>query len=104
MTVFGPERTPRQRLIELLTEHRRSSYQLAQVLGIPERRVEEHLTHVVNTLARDPLRRFVLEPSMCLSCSFSFRNRSKLTKPGRCPKCRSEDISAPRFGIDPSTG
>ncbi|HJT21572.1 MAG TPA: hypothetical protein VJ746_13935 [Nitrospira sp.] len=102
MNLLGPERTPRQRLIELLTGTRRSSYQLAQMLGIPERRVEEHLTHVVKSLARDPVRRFVLEPSVCLGCGFAFRNRSKLTKPGRCPRCRSEEISSPRFGIDSS--
>jgi predicted Zn-ribbon and HTH transcriptional regulator len=101
MSLLGPERTPRQRLIDLLSNTRRSSYQLAQMLGIPERRVEEHLTHVVKSLARDPARRFVLEPSVCLGCGFSFRHRAKLTKPGRCPKCRREEISCPRFGIDP---
>lgn len=45
-----PERTPRQRIIDLITGTRLSSYQLAQMLGIPERQVEEHLTHVVKTI------------------------------------------------------
>jgi len=35
-----PEQTPRQRIIELITGTRLSSYQLAQMLGIPERQVE----------------------------------------------------------------
>lgn len=47
------ERTPRQRLIDLLTGARLSSFQLAQMLGIPERQVEDHLPHVVKTIARD---------------------------------------------------
>ncbi|HKO30515.1 MAG TPA: hypothetical protein VJU54_05220 [Nitrospiraceae bacterium] len=96
------ERTPRQRMIELITGARLSSYQLAQMLGIPERQVEEHLTHVVKTIARDKTRRFVLDPARCQGCGFIFRDRSRLTSPSRCPHCRSEAITAPRYGIDPA--
>lgn len=98
--MLPPERTVRQRMIELLTETRLSSYQLAQLLGIPERHVEAHLPHIVKSLARDRSRRFVLEPSACSHCGFVFRDRTKLTKPSRCPTCRSEAVSAPRYGID----
>jgi predicted Zn-ribbon and HTH transcriptional regulator len=28
-------------------------------------------------------------------CGFLFRDRTKLTRPGRCPKCRGEGITAP---------
>lgn len=97
-----PERTPRQRIIELITGTRLASHQLAQMLGIPERQVEEHLIHVVKTVARDPSRRFILEPSVCPDCGFIFRDRAKLTRPGRCPKCRGEGITAPRYGIEPT--
>jgi hypothetical protein len=92
--------TMRQRLVGLLTGSRLSSYQLAQFLGIPERQVEDHLGHVVKTIARDRDRRFVLEPSCCQDCGFVFRDRKRLTRPSRCPHCRSESISAPRYGID----
>jgi predicted Zn-ribbon and HTH transcriptional regulator len=95
--------TVRQRLIGLLTGSRLNSYQLAQLLAIPERQVEDHLEHVVKTIARDPHRRFVLEPSCCQECGFVFRDRKKLTRPGRCPRCRSESISAPRYGIEAGT-
>ena len=70
------------------------------MLGIAERQVEDHLTHVVKSLARDKTRRFILEPSRCQDCRFLFRNRRRLTRPSRCPLCRSEDITAPRYGID----
>ncbi len=96
-------RTARQRMIELLTGARLSSHQLAQMLGLPERQVEEHLTHVVMTVARDRSRRFVLEPASCPDCGFVFRDRTKLTRPSRCPRCRGEGITAPRYGIDPSS-
>ena len=93
-------RTARQRIIELLTDARLSSCQLAQMVGLSERQVEEHLTHVAKTIARDRTRRFILEPAMCPNCDFVFRERTKLTRPSRCPRCRSEGISAPRYGIE----
>ncbi|WP_158023186.1 transcriptional regulator [Candidatus Nitrospira inopinata] len=99
-----PERTVRRRIIELLADTRLSSYQLAQRLGIPERQVEEHLPHIVKSLARDRTRRFVLEPASCFECGFVFRERRRLTRPGRCPACRSEGVSAPRYGIDSIKG
>lgn len=93
--------TARQRMMEFLTGSRLSSYQLAQLLGIPERQVEDHLVHVVKTITRDQRRRFILDPSSCQDCGFVFRDRTRLTRPGRCPRCRSESITAPRYGIEP---
>jgi len=95
-------RTARQRIIELLTDTRLSSRQLAQLIGLPERQVEEHLTHVAKSIARDKTRRFILEPAMCPTCDFVFRERTKLTRPSRCPRCRGEGISPPRYGIEPA--
>ncbi|GMV49101.1 transcriptional regulator [Nitrospirales bacterium NOB] len=97
--MLPPAQTPRRRLIELLTGTLLSSHQLAQLLGMPERQVEDHLSHVVKTLARDRTRTFILEPSTCQDCGFTFRDRTKLTRPSRCPRCRSESITAPRYGI-----
>jgi transcriptional regulator len=96
----SPTQTPRQRIIDLITGTRLSSNQLAQLVGIPERQVEEHLEHVVKTVARDRTRRFFLEPSTCQDCDFVFKDRRRLTRPSRCPRCRSEGITAPRYGID----
>jgi transcriptional regulator len=94
------DQTPRQRIIGVLTGTRLSSPQLAQMLGIRERQVEEHVTHVVKTLARDKARRFIMDPAFCQDCDFIFRDRRRLTRPSRCPHCRSEAIAAPRYGID----
>ena len=97
--MITPQRTTRQRIMMLLTGTLLSSHQLAQLLGIPERQVEEHLTHIVKTLARDASRTFLLEPSHCQDCTYIFRNRTRLTRPSRCPRCRSEAIISPRYGI-----
>jgi len=100
--MLTPARTPRQRIMELLTGTRLATHQLAQMLAIPERQVEDHLFHVVKSITRDKTSRFVLEPSRCQDCDFVFCDRRRLTRPSRCPHCRSEGITAPRYGIDRS--
>ena len=98
--MLPPDQTPRQCLMNLLAGSSRSSYELAALLGIPERDIEHHLVHIVRSLARDRTRRFLLEPSVCHDCRYVFRERRRLTRPSRCPRCRSEAISAPRFMIE----
>lgn len=96
----APVLTVRQQLMHLLTGTRHSSRDLAALIGAPERQIEEHLSHVVRSLAKDKTRRFLLEPSRCHDCGFVFRERARLTTPGRCPACHSEAIAPPRFGIE----
>lgn len=99
-SMLPPNRTPRQCLMDLLAGSLRSSYELAALLGIPERDIEHHLLHIVRSLAHDRTRRFKLAPSACHDCGYVFRERTRLTRPSRCPRCRSEAISAPRFTIE----
>lgn len=95
-----PPLTIRQQLVHLLTGTQRSARELAGMVGAPEREIEEHLAHVVRSLAKDTSRRFLLDPSRCHDCNFVFRERTRLTTPSRCPACRSEAITPPRFGIE----
>jgi predicted Zn-ribbon and HTH transcriptional regulator len=44
-------------------------------------------------------RRFVLHPSNCIACGFQFQKRRRLTRPSRCPRCRSSRLSQPHFEI-----
>ncbi len=97
--MLPPARTARQRIMEILTDTPMTTEQLARILSLPERQVEEHLVHVVKTVSRDSSRRFVLDPSSCLACGFVFRDRTRVTRPSRCPHCRSEGISSPRYHI-----
>ena len=94
------ELTIRQLIMQSITGTLYSSRQLAELVGVPERQVEDHLTHVAKSVARDRTRRFVLDPSRCRDCGFVFRERTRLTCPSRCPRCRSEAISPPRYGIE----
>jgi hypothetical protein len=94
------DRTPRQRILDLLTITPLTARRIAEVVGITERQVEEHLEHIVKSVARDRSLRFVLEPPGCKDCDFVFRDRERLTRPSRCPQCRGEAISEPRYSIE----
>ena len=94
------DRTPRQRILALLVGRMMTVRQLAAVIKISERQVEDHLVHIVKSVERDRLRRFVIEPSACLDCEFVFTARARVKRPSHCPQCRSENISMPRYGIE----
>lgn len=96
---MGEGGTIRQQIMQAITGAQRSARDLAHALSIPERQVEEHLAHIAKTLAYGREGRFSLQPSACQDCGFVFRGRTRLTRPSRCPKCRSEAITPPRFEI-----
>jgi predicted Zn-ribbon and HTH transcriptional regulator len=89
--------TTRQALKELLLEESLSSLELSQRLSLPEKEILDHLEHI----ARAPGEglRFYLLPAVCKRCGFSFKKRERLTIPSRCPRCRGESISRPRFEL-----
>ncbi len=93
------KQTPRQTMLELLQTGEWSAWDLAQELHIPARDVEEHLTHLIKTVGHLPEKRFVIYSSVCRDCGYTFSTRRRLTQPSRCPQCRSENISPPRFHI-----
>ena len=100
--MVSPERTPRQRILDVLTGRLMSARELAEHLDVSERQVEDHLNHLVKSVRRDRNKHFLLEPSECRECGFVYRERKRLTRPSRCPRCRSEAISPPRFGVEVS--
>jgi predicted Zn-ribbon and HTH transcriptional regulator len=93
------ELTDRQRIMQAIENIPCSARDLARQLAMPERHVEEHLAHIVRSLANDKTRRLLMEPAVCEHCEFVFKSRSRLTRPSRCPRCQSERIAAPRFAI-----
>lgn len=77
--------------------------EIASILGVeitPEE-VYEHLRHVAKTVyAKTKGRKvLVMDPPVCRKCGFVFKELDKPKKPSRCPKCKGEWISPPRFAI-----
>ena len=44
--------TTRQRIMQLIAGTLRTSRQLAELVGVPERQIEDHLAHIVRSVAR----------------------------------------------------
>jgi len=72
--------------------------ELSGRVGIPEKQVAGHLEHLGRSL-RATGERLHVEPARCRECGFVFRKRDRLSRPSRCPVCRSEHLDAPRFSI-----
>jgi len=67
--------------------------QISQLFRIREGEVLDHLEHI----SRSALLR--MEPATCQRCGFSFKKRERLNTPSRCPICKSESISPPRYQV-----
>ena len=91
--------TLRKKLAEILEQESLDLQEISKFLGIKEKEVLDHLQHIAKS-ARP--KRLVVEPAYCKQCGFSFKKRTHLNTPGRCPVCKSEQIPAPRFQINHS--
>ncbi len=94
---ISPERaeTLRKGIVKLLMEGPLSARDISAGVGVMEKEVVEHLEHIRKTFHS----RFVTTPAECRRCGFSFAKRERLKKPGRCPMCHSESVSAPLYSI-----
>jgi len=90
--------TIRRQMIDLLSEEEMTDRDLSQALGISEKDVYAHLSHIARTLAsrRKKLR---MTPIRCLSCGYVFRERKRWTRPGRCPRCKDSHIQRPAYAV-----
>lgn len=89
-------KTIRQRMIVLLVEKEMTARELSQVLGIREREVFDHLTHIGRSVAAQGGRLTVL-PVRCLACGYVFEERKRFTRPSRCPRCKKSHIETPVY-------
>jgi len=90
--------TIRQALADALRQGEHSAHDLSRLIGIPERSVAEHLAHLARSL---PAQGEVLRvtPPACLACGYPFPDRTRFSRPSRCPRCRGTHLAEPRFRI-----
>lgn len=90
--------TIRQQLIFALEENEMTARELSKSLKIKEKEVFEHLSHIRQTL-KNQKKKLLVKPFQCMICDFSFKDRRRLTRPGRCPRCRQGHIEAATYRI-----
>ena len=90
--------TIRQQIIELLIEQEMDVRELSQELGIREKEVYEHLSHIGRSVAARR-KRLIVQPFRCLLCGYVFEDRKRFTRPGRCPTCKRAHIQRPTYRI-----
>jgi predicted Zn-ribbon and HTH transcriptional regulator len=91
--------TVRQALLQALASGPRTARELSAEVSLPEREVVSHLEHLGRSLSRSDVE-LCIEPPRCLSCGFGFKKRDRLSRPSRCPRCRSERLDVPRFWVE----
>lgn len=96
-----PALTSRRQIALLLQQEALGARDLSQALGLPEKEIYSHLTHIAKTARHQGLRLEAARPPVCLACGYTFRNRQRLTPPGRCPSCRGTHISDTLFCLTP---
>lgn len=90
--------TIRQRMIELLREEELDAHDLSQMLSIREKEVYEHLPHIVRSLEASG-EKLTIHPYTCLTCGYVFRDRTRLNRPGKCPRCKEGSIRMATYEI-----
>jgi predicted Zn-ribbon and HTH transcriptional regulator len=90
--------TLRRHMMALLREQECDARDLSEALGLKEKEVYEHLVHVARSVVAAG-GKFNVIPSQCLLCGYVFQERRRLTRPGRCPRCRRSKLQNPSFRI-----
>ena len=88
----------RKDLIGLLLGRPVSLHELALLLDIHPRELENDLQHLIRSLKNMPYHA-IITPATCRKCGFVF-HRDKLHKPGKCPGCHGTWISEPLIRIE----
>jgi predicted Zn-ribbon and HTH transcriptional regulator len=100
-----PERrtTIREAIRHVLADGFATAREISGRVGVSEKDVAGHLEHLQRSL-KAAGERLEIEPAKCLACGFVFKDRSRLTTPSRCPRCKDEGITPPRFHAKPARG
>ncbi len=98
MTDELDDETTRRRIADYLRNRDATPSQLADALDVHVRSVYAHLPHVSRSVESGE-EDFLVAPPECADCGFSDFD-DLLTRPSRCPSCKSERIEEPVLRVD----
>ena len=87
----------RKDLIPWLLNNPMSVAQIAKAVGEKPQQIVTDLEHLFRSLKHTEYRP-VIQPAKCRDCGFEFSD-TKVTKPSKCPKCRSRWIIEPLISM-----
>src|SRR6266540_5485602 len=87
--------TLRHEILALLKVRELSAKEISAEVRVSEADVLENLEHI-RLMIRKEDAQLHITPASCKKCGFVFVKRDRLTKPGKCPVCRCEQIHEPR--------
>jgi len=90
--------TIRQRILLLLKDKEMTAREISKAIGIREREVYEHLSHVALSASAQK-RKLVVLPFRCMSCGYVFEERKRFTRPSRCPRCKKTHLETPLYRL-----
>ncbi len=91
----------RKRLIDVLLGNPMSVSQIAQLVDESPSRIADDLNHLFRSLKHTGYKAAV-EPARCRACGFEF-SEGKVTRPSKCPECKSTWVQEPKIGIESKT-
>ena len=91
--------TLRQQIVALLEETSLTALDISKIVGVSEKDVYHHLTHIEKSVTGKG-RKLIVSPCSCRACGYTFRKRQRLSRPGRCPLCRESRVDHPVFRIE----
>ena len=89
--------TRRQQIIEILQQNKQTAQQLANYFQTELKEIIEDLQHIEKSIKPKKLK---TKHAYCKKCNFVFKERSKISKPSKCPRCKGEWIEAQMFYIE----
>ena len=87
----------RRDLVPLLLDRNLTLSEIAREVHEPPKDVLDALSHLAKS-SRHADYDLIVEPAECRKCGFEF-STDKLSRPGKCPKCRGTWIFEPRFSV-----
>ncbi len=91
--------TRRKEIIEVLKEREMTLKELVELFQTEVKEIVEDLIHISQSVKIEH-KKLKQRWAICNNCGFTFKDREKFTRPTKCPKCRSEDITEPSFRIE----
>lgn len=89
--------TRRKEIIEVLKHRKLTLKGLADEFLAEQEDILEDLHHIAQTMF--PEMDLRMELPECKTCGYEFKQRKKGKPPSRCPTCKGESITHPRYFI-----